>query len=266
MKVNGVVKAWRWPESSERQLARELQRAVRDLVVMMRDSVKPMKFDAEDEEITQAEIAASNFADQLIASLVALLPALAMQMYRFNSRQWLAIAKSSGGRANPAVMLLDLTGPTASEPWYQETENQWLSLTRTSIDKLFSNIVSDWSTRLRTLAMQEKKTAQVKEDLSKRYETYKSWAANRASGIVGTWQSKLMRQRLKDAGVSSYIWRGMMDSREREKHVLLEGKKIPLNSTHIFPGEEYNCRCWAIPHWGQGEFNEARTAIRQRQN
>nr|DAE45924.1 MAG TPA: hypothetical protein [Caudoviricetes sp.] len=33
MKVKGIVKQWRFPEASERQLSRSIKEAVRDLVV-----------------------------------------------------------------------------------------------------------------------------------------------------------------------------------------------------------------------------------------
>ena len=55
MKVKGIVKQWRFPDASERELARELRRAVRDLVVFMRRKTHAMKFDASDDEIDSAE-------------------------------------------------------------------------------------------------------------------------------------------------------------------------------------------------------------------
>jgi len=58
-----------------------------------------------------------------------------------------------------------------------------------------------------------------------------------------------MRQRLNDAGVTHYIWRGKLDERERLKHLRWEGKIIGLDTDHVFPGEEYGCRCWAEPYF-----------------
>lgn len=55
MKLKGIVKQWRFPEASERELARNIQRAVAKLVELMRRKTHAMKFDATDAEITDAE-------------------------------------------------------------------------------------------------------------------------------------------------------------------------------------------------------------------
>lgn len=246
-------KAWRFPEASERGLARSIQEAVRDLVVFMRSRTKAMKFDATDSEITSAEQDIQEYAKTLIASLIGLLPGIAAAVYKFNSKQWIQIAKANGGANNHAVILLVAFGATQSEPWYRDLYGEWYSMSALSFDKLFTNIVNDWSMQIRQANFKGEKTAQVKEITEKRFRVYSSWAANRATGIVGSWNSRLMKQRLVDAGVSSYIWRGVMDERERLSHVLLEGKEIKLSEVHIFPGEEYGCRCWAMPNFKGGK-------------
>ena len=55
MKINGVATQWRYPEMSERAMSRSLQDVAARLTEKMRDELKPMKFDATDEEIDQAE-------------------------------------------------------------------------------------------------------------------------------------------------------------------------------------------------------------------
>lgn len=249
MKVNGIVKQWRFPEASERQLRRSLQEAVKELVVFMRSKTRAMKFDATEEEISDAESEIMEYAKMLAYSLIGLLPTLAKAIYTFNSKQFVNVAKSAGGAKEPAVILLIAFGATQSEEWYKRLYDEWETISSHSFDKLFNNIVMDWSDKIRQANFTGKNTAQVNELSESRFVVYKSWASNRAAGIVGSWNSRLMRQRLYDAKVDSYIWRGVMDDRERLKHVLLEGKIISLNSTHVFPGEEYGCRCWAVPNF-----------------
>lgn len=243
-----VVK-WRFPESSERQLGRSIREAVRDLVVFMRSKTKSMKFDATDQEISTAEDEILAYAKELALSLIGLLPALAATIYKFNSKQWLNVAKKTGGSKNQAVMLLIIVGANQSENWYRTLYGEWESMSANSFEKLFTNIINDWSSNIRQANFTGKKAAQINEIAEKRFAVYSSWAGNRAAGIVGAWNSRLMKQRLLDAGVSSYIWRGVMDERERLKHVQWEGKEISLNEIHVFPGEEYGCRCWAVPKW-----------------
>lgn len=249
MKVKGVVKQWRFPEASERGLSRSIREAVRDLVVFMRSKTHSMKFDATDQEISTAEQEIKDFAKELALSLIGLLPALAATVYKFNAKQFINVAKSTGGAANPTVILLIAVGANQGESWYQKLYGEWHTMSADSFDKLFTNIIQDWSASVRQANFTGKNSEQVNEIAERRFAVYSSWAGNRATGIVGSWNSRLMRQRLYDAGVNSYYWHGMLDERERLKHLRWEGKEINLNDIHPFPGEEYGCRCWAIPKW-----------------
>lgn len=68
--------------------------------------------------------------------------------------------------------------------------------------------------------------------------------------------SKLREERYKDAGVLLYKWSGVMDERERPDHKLLEDTiqswdSPPIvdrsNARRAHPGEDFGCRCIAIP-------------------
>ena len=249
MKVKGVVKQWRFPDASERQLRRSIQEAIKDLVVLMRSKTKSMKFDATNEEINSAEDEISNLAENLIQSIVAMLPSLAMTIYKFNSKQFINIAKSTGGKSNAAVIVLIAVGANAQEDWYRTLYGQWHGLTVTSLQKLFGNIVADWSTNIRNANFRGDSDKQVNDLAEKRFAVYSSWGKTRSENIVGAWNSRLMRQRLYDAKVTHYFWHGMLDDRERLQHVQWEGKRIALDAIHDFPGEPWGCRCWAIPDW-----------------
>lgn len=249
MKVNGIVKQWRFPEASERQLRRSLQEAVKELVVFMRSKTHAMKFDATEQEISTAQSEIAEFAKNLALSLIGLLPQLAATVYKFNSKQFVNVAKSTGGAANPAVIMLIAIGANQGESWYQKLYGEWHRMSVDSFDKLFTNIVQDWAANIRQANFTGKNAKQVDEIAEQRFAVYSSWAGNRSTGIVGSWNSRLMRQRIHDAGVNSYFWHGMLDERERLKHLRWEGKEIDLNDIHPFPGEEYGCRCWAIPKW-----------------
>jgi hypothetical protein len=43
-----------------------------------------------------------------------------------------------------------------------------------------------------------------------------------------------------------YIWRTVGDARVREEHALLEGEERSWDESPV-PGEEHECRCWAVP-------------------
>lgn len=246
-----LIPNWRFPDASERLLSRSLQDAVTDSVVLMRDRLDSLKFDAEEAEIAEAE---EGLEEEIIAIFLGValgLFALGRTIYRFNSTQWLAIAIASGGKDNPAVLTLDKFGANGQEPWFNSKIELWEGTAKNSVIKLAKDIVSDWSANVRTAAMKEATRKEVDAKIEERYSIYGSWSKNRASGIIGTFNSMLMKQRLYDAGVAFYIWRGMMDERERQSHILLDGVKRAVNGQGIFPGEEYNCRCWAVPYWSK---------------
>lgn len=255
MIIKGIAKKWRFPDSSEKQLSVMLQSGVRDLVKRLRDRTRAMKFDATSEEINTAESDAESLADQLISAIVAALPALALQIYRFNRKQWILVAISAGGKDNLSIRLLQTLGDNYRESWEDELQRQWEDMAEQSVRKMFDNIIADWSSKIRQGNFSSQTDAQVREMAEQRFVVYRGWAKNRASGIVGAWNSRLMRQRLQDAGVTHYFWRGIMDDRERPKHVSWEGKRISLDDIHPFPGEEYGCRCWAVPDFSTNQEN-----------
>lgn len=253
MKVRKAIKPWRYPEATERQLSRSISDMVANLSDRAKQSIKGMKFDASDDEIKNEESDLEYYAALLIATLMLLIRPMGVTIYIFNSRQWLSVAKSSGGGQNAAVMLLDQTGPTQLEPWLMEKRKLWESSAEQALRKLANNIIADWSTKVRLLNMQEKGNDAVAKAIDARASVWGSWAENRARGIVSTFNSVLMKQRLNDAGVDSYIWRGMLDERERLQHLNWEGKIIRFDEDHDFPGEPYGCRCWAQPNWPKNE-------------
>lgn len=249
MKVKKIVSPWRYPESSERGLHRALDEAVSKSVKILDRRLKQVKFDAEDDEDDDS------LEDEIIAIFLAIALTLrkrARTIYLFNSQQFLLMALSSGGERNPAVMDLNLNGAKEAESWYAAKRDSWQDQAQNSLVKMARDIVADWRTNVTTQILKDATSQEATEVIRGRYAIYGSWSKNRATGIIGTFNSMLMRQRLKDAGVSKYIWRGKMDARERASHVALEGK-IRVFSAFPFPGEEYGCRCWAVPDWESAE-------------
>lgn len=256
MKVNGIVNQWSYPEASERQLSRSLSTFAGEMAKKARSLTGGMRFDASDEEINDAESELEEYAAVLIAAIVATLPAMALTIYKFNSKQFLNVAKKADGGKNQSVILLGALGANANESWYREKSSQWRGSAEASILKLARDIISDWSQNLRVENVRNKTSQQIDEVLKQRYKVYTGWTVNRSRGIVSTWNSVLMRQRLDDAGVTHYFWHGKLDERERLQHVKWEGKRIEISDDHPFPGEPYGCRCWAVPDFSTSKQSQ----------
>ena len=74
----------------------------------------------------------------------------------------------------------------------------------------------------------------------------------------------LAQAQQKDAGVEEYVWSASGDRRVRERHSELDGKKFRWDDPPIVdestgrrchPGEDYNCRCVALPVFNLPELN-----------
>lgn len=91
------------------------------------------------------------------------------------------------------------------------------------------------------------------EDIAAKIQEATDATESRAKFIARDQVSKMNaavnETRQTDLGIDSYIWSGAMDERERESHADNEGKQFrwddPPATGH--PGEDYNCRCVALP-------------------
>ena len=237
-----VMTRWKYPQTIESQVNRNLSIAVTELISAMRESATRLKIDTA-EELEEEDGYLDWVIAALVASFISAIPAIGTAIYRYNSSQFLVLAIKTGGRSNPSVLDLEVNGINGDEPWYNDDLNQWVYTTNKSAIKLLNNIKDDF---LQTAA-----TIQNGDyiNLSDRYKVYRKRTANIASGIVSSLNSTLMRRRLEDAGVSRYIWHGMLDERERLTHIKKEGVSFELDGYDFFPGQEYGCRCWAVPDW-----------------
>lgn len=241
------VNPWLFPDADREQLARDLVTASRDLAVHMRSHLGSMKFDASEKEIAESESELMKIAKKLFAPIIAALPAIAESVYRFSRKQFAKVDKRAGGMAFIAIE----KKPNMIESWAKEPMKNWVGVAKASIEKLYTDQVNDWTSTVRLQNLRGASKKEVNKAITQRYAIYRSWSINRSEGMIGSWNSKLMRMNLEAAGVTRYTWHGWLDDRERLSHVVLEGKVIDINDAHIFPGEEYGCRCWAVPYYGK---------------
>lgn len=92
--------------------------------------------------------------------------------------------------------------------------------------------------------------------ISENYMVSKNKAKFLARQETALLMSKFQETRYRDIGVNRYRWSGANDERERADHKALNGKIFAWTNPPItdrrtgarnHPGEDYNCRCVAIP-------------------
>lgn len=114
--------------------------------------------------------------------------------------------------------------------------------------------------KLRELVQANMATGARVDRLARIIETQFGVSKRRAAFIAENETSlavaKFREARYKDIGVSSYIWSTSHDERVRHDHQLLEGKTFSWGEPPVVdqatgrrghPGEDFNCRCVAIP-------------------
>lgn len=113
---------------------------------------------------------------------------------------------------------------------------------------------------------------EVKELCRKHYEQSKSWFESMTSDRVSTLNSELTKAEHTDAGVKFYVWKSQHDNRVRQSHRSFDGKifswdappdgwyvtkskGLVLTGRRCHPGEDYGCRCCAIPIFDYESMN-----------
>ena len=142
------------------------------------------------------------------------------------------------------------------ETFYKELLEQWF---RENM-QMISSIPQELVRQIRDILWEDITNRATTEQMVKHIQHTCQVSENRAKFIardqVGKLQAQLTRQQQTDAGVREYIWSSKRDSKVRHQHRKLNGNKFswdspplsdPRTGRHCHPGEDYGCRCTAIP-------------------
>lgn len=98
-------------------------------------------------------------------------------------------------------------------------------------------------------------TGTLEQEIIGQFGTAKSRAHLIARDQISKFNGKLHELRQREAGVREYIWSTSKDERVRDKHMAVDGQKfswsdpppVGNNGERLHPGEDYQCRCAALP-------------------
>ena len=87
------------------------------------------------------------------------------------------------------------------------------------------------------------------KDLQNDYDVTESRARLIARDQTSKMNGEIAEDRMRDLGIDSYVWSTSLDERVRETHMELEGLQFSWDSPPEVghPGQDYQCRCCAIP-------------------
>lgn len=109
-----------------------------------------------------------------------------------------------------------------------------------------------------------KSATSIMKEIQRKYNVEKSHARLLARDQIGKLNAKVAKAQQQDAGIEEYIWCTCGDSRVRDSHKALNGKRFRWDDPPIVdaktgrrchPQEDYQCRCRAKPVFKFGTFN-----------
>ena len=137
------------------------------------------------------------------------------------------------------------------EPWLADMLRAWEAQNLSLIRSIPERYVQD----LKGTVIRAINEGQSATDLAATIKSTYDQPVKRADLIaqdqVGKLHSQLAQARQRAIGVKEYVWRGILDARERPEHRRREGKTYEWSSppSDGHPGTPIRCRCYGKPVW-----------------
>lgn len=184
------------------------------------------------------------------------LEALANQSQKLSIRQWKRIIGKTLG--------LDLADDYYLGQFFQQLLDQWVSENVSLIKTIPQGSLEEMREIVYNGYRTGQTTTSIVKEIQHTYSVNKSHARLIARDQMAKLNAELTKRQQTDAGVESYKWSTSRDSRVREGHRRLNGKIFRWDDPPVVdaktgrrchPGEDYQCRCVAIPVFNISTLN-----------
>ena len=158
-------------------------------------------------------------------------------------------------RAVKATLGIDLLDDYYSGELFRELMKKWVE----DNVGLIKTIPQESLSRMREIVMEGYRngetTTSIVKKIQRAYSVDRRHAQLLARDQIAKLNSNIAQQQQRDAGVEEYIWSTSGDSRVRESHKKLNGKRFRWDDPPVVdektgrrchPGEDYECRCVAL--------------------
>lgn len=271
----------RYPYSVER----EFQRISRKYVELFRDTLKdhlPAIMDAYKKErhggtrlddsqdlnndVQEEMRKTAEELEQKLASfgLLEFIENIAEMLRKSSVRDWKRIVRQTLG--------VDLIDEYYSKEMYEHIIRLWISDNVSKIKSIPNQALSDMRQIMLDGFMNGRSVRDIQKSIQDEYNVTKSKAAMLARDQIATLNAQLSQMQQKDAGCKEYRWSDSGDSRVRDCHRELNGKIFSwdnppemwyytkskgkvMTGRRCHPGEDFCCRCVAIPIFAKDTLN-----------
>jgi len=139
----------------------------------------------------------------------------------------------------------------AGEPWLQQELNSFTRDNVLLIKKLTNTLYDETEMIIKRGARAGESTKSISERLQERLDVSESRADFIARDQVAKFNGDMMQLRQTSIGIRKYQWSTSHDERVRDTHAANDGKIFEWNNPPATgnPGQDFNCRCVAIPYF-----------------
>ena len=167
-------------------------------------------------------------------------------------------------KAIKATLGIDIREDYYLGDWYKEALDRWVddnvnlivTIPRDTLGRMEEIVYNGWTNGVTTKA--------ITEQIQHAYGISKSHARLIARDQTAKLNGQIAQKQQTDAGIEEYIWSTSKDQRVRDSHRKLEGKRFKWSDPPIVdertgrrchPGEDYQCRCCALPVFNYDTLN-----------
>ena len=170
-------------------------------------------------------------------------------------REWKKAVKDTLG--------IDLLDDYYKGEIYDEAIRRWISENILKIKSLPTETLGNMRQIILDSYLKGKSIRDIQKDIQEEYNVSKRYAQLLARDQIATLNAQISKLQQQDAGCRKYKWSTSHDSRVRDCHRSLNGKTFSWDDPpemwyetksgrvytgrHCHPGEDYCCRCVAIP-------------------
>lgn len=260
---------WGLPLATERQYKADLVRLMDRYLKEVKASIDPVlsandtRLDGLLDDMAGIWDHLRSVGNSIFGEAVSRLPGYFRRVSMFNDKQWRRAIKISTGIDAPAAKDDTPSGIAVNayrnESWLEQLQSAWVSNNTDLIKTLPVNVNDKIRQLVRDAVINGEGMVSLRAKIQKEYGNSRYRAELIAVDQIQKANAALTMKRQQDAGVTHYIWRGVMDGRERATHKAREGKRFawddPPPDGH--PGQAIRCRCYAEPDFTGSIFDIA---------
>ena len=208
--------------------------------------------------LADARISAQNTISQIDAFLKeveANIPYIVESMIFDN--EVITILDDAGNEVKKNVKKLNVIVPELTEEQKQEIAQSYTNNMRFYIKDFEAKRIPEMRRKIAQMVLDGYRTDHIQKMLEQEYGIMSRKAEFLAQNETTIMLAQYKRVTYQEMGFDKFIWRTIVDGRERDLHYKHNGKIFRYDDPpiidertgqHGLPGETYNCRCEAIPY------------------